>query len=49
MTLLDVLLVMIGPFLIAAPGLLFAAVEAPEFFGRRLQPRPLSRYRWAPA
>jgi hypothetical protein len=46
---LAILLILIGPFLVAAPGLLFAAIEAPEFFGRRPQRRPVSGYRWAPA
>jgi hypothetical protein len=45
---LAILLILIGPFLVAAPGLLFAAIEAPEFFGRP-QRRPVSGYRWAPA
>jgi hypothetical protein len=45
---LAILLILIGPFLVAAPGALFAAIEAPEFFtGRR--PRRTSRHRWAPA
>lgn len=42
------LLILIGPFLVAAPGALFAAIEAPEFFGRRPQPRPRSRH-WVTA
>jgi hypothetical protein len=35
-TLFLILLITVGPFLVAAPGLLAAAFEAPEFFtGRR--------------
>jgi hypothetical protein len=41
-----ILLVFVAPFLVAAPGALFALVEAPEFFGRRPQRRPAPRYRW---
>ena len=55
MTLLLILLILFGPFLVASPGLLFAAFEAPEFFGRRPRPRPVAhsrpvvRSRWAVA
>lgn len=51
MTLLLILLITIGPFLVVAPGALFAAFEAPEFFtGRRPQPRPRAVvHRWAVA
>jgi hypothetical protein len=40
-----ILLILVGPFLVAAPGALFAAVEAPEFFTGRRARRP--RYHWA--
>jgi hypothetical protein len=44
MTLLNVLLVFVVPFLVTAPGLLFAAVEAPEFFTGRRTRRPRSHW-----
>ena len=49
MSLLLILLILIGPFLVASPGLVFAAIEAPEFFGRRPRPRPVVRSRWTVA
>jgi hypothetical protein len=51
MTPVLILLILVGPFLVAAPGALFAAVQAPEFFtGRRPQSRPrLVVRRWAVA
>lgn len=44
MALLLILLILVGPFLVAAPGALVAAVECPEFFGRRTrrQARPVA-------
>lgn len=45
MTLLLILLILIGPFLVAAPGALVAVFDAPEFFGRRSRPRAVVR-RW---
>jgi hypothetical protein len=48
MTLLIALLVLAGPFLVAAPGLIAAAFQAPEFFRPRPS-SPLRHYRWAPA
>lgn len=39
MTLLLILLILIGPFLVAAPGALAALFEAPEFYGRPSRPR----------
>lgn len=42
------LLILIGPFLVAAPGLIAAAFQAPEFFRPR-PARPFTCYRWAPA
>ncbi len=35
-----ILLILIGPFLVAAPGALVAAFEAPEFFTGRRARRP---------
>jgi hypothetical protein len=42
MSLLLILLIVIGPFLVVSPGLLVAAVECPEFFGRPSRPRPVA-------
>jgi hypothetical protein len=43
-----ILLIAIGPFLVATPGLIATAVQAPEFFtGRR--PRHTPRTSWLPA
>ncbi len=50
MTLFLILLILIGPFLVAAPGLLAAAVQAPEFFtGRRPRYSRVAPRRWAVA
>ena len=52
---LNLLLAFVGLALVVSPGLVFAAFEAPEFFGRRPRPRqgahsrPVVRSRWAVA
>lgn len=41
MSLLLILLITVGPFLVISPGLLLTALQCPEFVtGRRSQPRP---------
>lgn len=43
MTLFIALLVLIGPFVVVAPGALLTAFQAPEFFtGRPSRPRPVA-------
>jgi hypothetical protein len=50
MTLLLILLITVGPFLAAIPGLLAAALEAPEFFtGRRPRYSRVAPRRWQAA
>jgi hypothetical protein len=39
-TLLVALLILIGPFLVVAPGARVAVLECPEFRGRPSRPRP---------
>lgn len=39
---LNLLLAVIGLALVVSPGLVFAAFETPEFFGRRPRPRPVA-------
>lgn len=42
MTLFLILLILVGPILAVLPGLLAAAVQCPEFFGRPSRPRPVA-------
>lgn len=50
MNLLLILLIALGPFLAAAPGVLAASIQAPEFFtGRRPRYAPVAPRRWAVA
>lgn len=42
MTLFVILLIVVVPFLVAAPGALVAVFDAPEFFGRPSRPRPVA-------
>lgn len=45
MILFLILLILVGPFVAVLPGLLAAAVQCPEFFGRRPRTRAVVR-RW---
>lgn len=42
MSLFLILLILVGPILAVLPGLLVALFDAPEFFGRPSQARPVA-------